>query len=119
MTMPRDRLAPASSRSVRLWTGAVLRYVRHRQGWTQAALARQMGLSDTTWSRFEQGSLPLPGEILGALELLLQIPPGSLHASGIRLSSHFLGTTGTAAWRFRKADEAFSLLARPSPSVSP
>ena len=107
-TTPEAHFAISRSRSARLWTGAVLRILRHQRGWTQCSLAQQLGLSDTTWSRFEQGTLPIPEEMLPSLEQHLEIPPGYLHASGSRLSNHFLGATGTAAWRFRKTGEALA-----------
>lgn len=67
-----------------------------------------MGVSDTTWSRFEQGALPLPQELVHRVEECFEIPPGYLHRCGHHLSQHFQGAAGTAAWRFRKTKEALA-----------
>lgn len=93
------------SRSTRLWSGAVLRLLRQRRGWTQCSLATTMGVSDTTWSRFEQGTLPIPQELVRRVEECFEIPFGYLHSCGAHLSQHFQGVAGTAAWRFRKTKE--------------
>lgn len=96
---------PPVTRQSQLWIGAVLRTVRHRRGLTQGFLAERSGLSDTTWSRFEQGSIPLPEHLVGEVESWLDVPQGFLRQIGSRIAEHFRGETGTAAWRFRKAGE--------------
>lgn len=96
----------AQARSVRLWAGATLRATRHGRGFTQIQLADRCGLSNTTWSRFEQGTLALPPELIPQLEEWLEIPTGFLLRTGEGLSLRHAGSTGTAAWRFRKAKEA-------------
>jgi len=92
----------------RLWTGAVLRALRRRACWTQNECARHLGVSDTTWSRFEQGSLALPPELRDAVEDRLETSRGWLEASGARLARDHGLVSGTAAWRFRKAEEAIA-----------
>lgn len=92
----------------RLWTGAVLRALRRRGAWTQNEFARHLGVSDTTWSRFEQGSLPLPPELRDAVEDRMETPRGWLEAWGARLAGEHGIAPGTAAWRFRKAEEALA-----------
>lgn len=101
-------LESTETRSIRLWTGAVLRATRHGRGFTQIELADRCGISDTTWSRFEKGSAALPQELMVRLEEWLKTPPGFIPQTGERLSLRYEGNTGTAAWRFRKAKEAIS-----------
>lgn len=100
---------PSISKRSQLWTGAVLRTLRHRRGLTQCLMAGRSGLSDTTWSRFEQGVLPLPGHLVENVETWLDVPPGYLTQAGSRIAEHFQDETGTAAWRFRKAGEMIRL----------
>jgi len=78
-----------------------LRALRRRAGRTQEDLAQALGVSDSTWSRFEQGTLPVPPEALTFVEDLLGAPHGSLRARADLLSEHYRGATGTSAWRHR------------------
>lgn len=91
-------------RPQRLWTGALLRACRRRSGRTQDALARAVGVSDSTWSRFEQGNMPIPVELLTRLEGLLDIPEGSLTTQATQLARHFRGAIGTGSWRRQVAE---------------
>jgi len=95
-----------------MWTGAVLRAARLGRGFTQIHLAGRCGLSDTTWSRFEKGSSALPPDLIPMLEEWLEIPAGFIPQTGERLSLLHAGSTGTAAWRFRRAKEAIVFASR-------
>lgn len=95
---------PQHPRPQRLWTAALLRACRRRTGRTQDALARSIGVSDSTWSRFEQGNMPIPVDLLLRLERLLDIPEGSLAAQSEQLVKHYRGAIGTTTWRRQVAE---------------
>ena len=113
---PREEFLPTyqpfacPARTQRLWVGATLRAVRRRCGWTQSDLAHPLGLSDTTWSRFEQGTLPIPAELIPKLEVQMGMVPGFFVAFGDQLANHFHTIVGTPTWRYRKAEEALRLI---------
>lgn len=89
----------------RLWSGAVMRVLRQRGPWTQDALARRLGVSDSTWSRLEQGTVALEADPLALAEDCLGVERGSSLHWGILLASLHGERTGTSAWRFRRAEE--------------
>lgn len=101
--MHATHVSPHTMRSTRLWTGAILRTLRHHRRFTQNELAARAACSDTTWSRYEQGTLPLPTALASSAESWLQVPPGFIQDAGVRICQDFQNTPGTAAWRFRMA----------------
>lgn len=105
-------------RPQRLWTAALLRACRRRSGRTQDALARAIGVSDSTWSRFEQGNMPIPSELLTRLERMLEIPEGSLATQADQLAAYFRGAIGTGSWRRQVAERLHPRLATDS-SIEP
>lgn len=88
-----------------MWSGAALRVFRKRSLWTQDALARRLGVSDSTWSRLEQGSLALEPTPMEQAERFLGLEHGSAARWGEWLAKMHGQRTGTSAWRFRRAEE--------------
>lgn len=95
---------PQHPRPQRLWTAALLRACRRRTGRTQDAMARAIGVSDSTWSRFEQGNMPIPVDLLHRLEQMLDIREGSLATQADQLATHYRGAIGTSTWRRQVAE---------------
>lgn len=88
-----------------LWSGAALRVFRKRSPWTQDALARRLGVSDSTWSRLEQGTLALETIPLAQAETFLGLERGASEQWGRWLAQIHGGRTGTSTWRYRRAQE--------------
>lgn len=97
-----------------LWSGAALRVFRKRSPWTQDALARQLGVSDSTWSRLEQGALALEPVHLAQAEQFLGLENGASEQWGLWLAHLHGSQTGTTTWRYRRAQELI-----PPPAVDP
>lgn len=105
--MPRTSYQAASNpaRIRQLWSGAALRAFRKRSPWTQDALAKRLGVSDSTWSRLEQGTQILEATPLAEAERCLGVELGTTARWGEWLARIHGETTGTSAWRFRRAEE--------------
>lgn len=88
-----------------LWSGAALRVFRKRSPWTQDALARRLGVSDSTWSRLEQGTLALEPVHLAQAERFLGLESGASEQWGVWLAQLHGSQIGTTTWRYRRAQE--------------
>lgn len=69
--------------------GNVLKQLRNQQQFDQASVARAVGVAQPTWSRIENGTIPITIEQLGFVARHLGIPP-----------SEILGHADQAARRF-------------------
>lgn len=98
-------------RTRQLWSGAALRVFRRRSTWTQDSLAKRLGVSDSTWSRMEQGGHALDSAPIALAEQVLGLEPGATDQWGEWLARIHGETTGTSAWRFRRAAELIPDLA--------
>lgn len=105
MTQIRYQASRDPERIRRLWSGAVMRVFRRRSPWTQDALARRLGVSDSTWSRLEQGAHALDPAPLAQAEEFLGLARGTSELLGAWLAGLHGEKTGTSAWRFRRAEE--------------
>lgn len=65
-------------------TGADLRKARHRAGWTQARLARRLGVTQAYLSLMETGRRHVPDRVSRSVASLLRLPPTSLPLAGTR-----------------------------------
>lgn len=99
------------ARTRQLWSGAALRAFRRRSTWTQDALAKRLGVSDSTWSRMEKGGQALDSAPIALAEQLMGLNPGATDQWGEWLARIHGETTGTSTWRFRRAEELIPDLA--------
>ena len=58
--------------------GVVLKQLRTEKGLDQAALASAVGIAQSTWSRVENGAVPITVEQLALVCGMLGVPPGSV-----------------------------------------
>lgn len=58
--------------------GGILKQLRTQRGLDQAALAKAVGVAQPTWSRIENGTIPITVEQLGFVALQLAVVPSEI-----------------------------------------
>ena len=58
--------------------GGVIRQLRNQRHLDQAAIAKAVGIAQPTWSRIENGSIPITVEQLGFVSQHLNVLPGEI-----------------------------------------
>lgn len=76
---------------------AVLRARRRQRGWTQADLARRLGVTQAYVCLLERGRRTMPQRLAGKLVKLLNLPPSDVPVSGNRIPMSFEQATHALA----------------------